>query len=332
MIRRIRRVGWRGAGAAALGGVLAVSSLAACGSDDSGGEDPSSDEPVTISVGVIPIADVAPMYVGMAEGFFEEEGLIIEAEYADGGAAIVPAVVGGDYEFGFSNIVSLINATEEGLPVTIVTSAGDEATTEEEAFAGLIVAEDSPVQELSDLAGGTIAVNSLLNINQLAIQASFEARGLPFEDLNFTEIPIPDMPAAVETGQVDAAMTSEPFVTIADDTTRVIAASYFDVAPGLSVAQFFTTEQYRDQNPEVVAAFQRAMNRSLDFAQQNPDRAREEALEYTSIDPAVVEAMNLPGWSSTLNVESIEHVAQLMADYGFTDDVPELDRLLAGID
>lgn len=314
--------------AVVLCGLLAAVTMTACSDDDPASAD--SDAPVTLNVGVIPIADVAPVYIGIEEGYFEEEGLTIEPQFADGGAAIVPAVVSGEYEIGFSNIVSLITASEEGLPVTIVTPGVDEATTEQNAFAGLIVARDGPIEELSDLAGGTIGVNSLLNINQLAIQASFEQRGLPIEDINYTEIPIPDMPAAVETGRIDAAMTSEPFVTIAADTTRVIAASYYDIAPGLSVATYFANEPYAEENPEVIERFERAMRRSLDHAQDNPDQARAAVLEYTSIPPEVVESMNLPGWSSELNVASIEHTAQLMADYGFVDAVPSLDRLLAG--
>src|SRR5688500_18059927 len=64
----------------------------------------------TVRVGVVPIADVAPLYLGREKGFFADEGLDVEPQPATGGAAITPAVVDGDLEFGFSNTISLLIA------------------------------------------------------------------------------------------------------------------------------------------------------------------------------------------------------------------------------
>jgi NitT/TauT family transport system substrate-binding protein len=51
---------------------------------------------VTLKVGVIPISDVAPLYLGIAKGYFKDEHLAIEPVPAQGGAVIVPAVLSGD--------------------------------------------------------------------------------------------------------------------------------------------------------------------------------------------------------------------------------------------
>jgi NitT/TauT family transport system substrate-binding protein len=75
---------------------------------------------VTLKVGVVPITDVAPLYVGVAMGFFKDEHLLIEPVPAQSGAAIVPAVISGDDQIGFSNMVSLILAAAHGLPVMAV--------------------------------------------------------------------------------------------------------------------------------------------------------------------------------------------------------------------
>src|SRR5215210_6744992 len=95
--------------------------LAGCGDDGGsgggGGGDGGEPEAVTLKVGVIPIADVAPLYLGVDQGFFEEEGLTIEPQLAEGGAAIVPSVVSGDYQIGFSNTTSLIIAGSKDVPI-----------------------------------------------------------------------------------------------------------------------------------------------------------------------------------------------------------------------
>ena len=58
-----------------------------------------------VTVGVIPIVDCAPIYLGDKKGFFKEEGLQLDIQTATGGAAIVPGVVSGSFDFAFSNTV-----------------------------------------------------------------------------------------------------------------------------------------------------------------------------------------------------------------------------------
>jgi NitT/TauT family transport system substrate-binding protein len=73
----------------------------------------------TLKVGVIPIADVA-LYVGIKQGFFEQEKLTIKPQLAEGGAQIVTSTVSGQYQVGFSNTTSLIIAGSKGLPVQTI--------------------------------------------------------------------------------------------------------------------------------------------------------------------------------------------------------------------
>lgn len=66
-------------------------SEAPTGDSTSTGDAGSTTELTPVTVGVIPIADTAPLYLGDAQGFFEEEGLDLTIETATGGAAIVPS-------------------------------------------------------------------------------------------------------------------------------------------------------------------------------------------------------------------------------------------------
>ncbi|MHB1065484.1 MAG: ABC transporter substrate-binding protein [Georgenia sp.] len=75
-----------------------VVALSACGGEE---PDPGTDSAegttaaaaggvTTVTLGLIPIIDVAPVHVGMAQNFFEEEGLELELSTGQGGAAILP--------------------------------------------------------------------------------------------------------------------------------------------------------------------------------------------------------------------------------------------------
>src|SRR5262245_49898302 len=107
-----------------------VAAAGACGSDKpSTAPPPPPGQPDKVTVGVIPIVDVAPIYLGKSKGFFSKRNIDLNLTLAQGGAAIVPAVVSGQYQFGFSNVVSLLLAQSKGLPLKVVasgnTSTGD---------------------------------------------------------------------------------------------------------------------------------------------------------------------------------------------------------------
>ena len=74
----------------------------------------------TVKVGVIPIVDTAPIWLGKEKGFFKEEGINLEITTTTGGAAAVPGVVSGDFDIAFGNTVSLMVATDKGLPLKFI--------------------------------------------------------------------------------------------------------------------------------------------------------------------------------------------------------------------
>lgn len=322
----------------ALAGALALLALgvAACGGDDDddeagGGADTTDGGDLTpIEVGVVPVVDVAPLYLGIDRGFFEEEGLDVEPVVAQGGAAIIPAVVNGDQQIGFSNIVSLLIGQTEDLPVQVI-SQGVQATDDpENDTAAVAVAADSDIREPADLEGATIAINTLRNISQLTITAALDAEGVDTSTIEFVEVALPDMVGQLEAGQVDAAGLVEPFVTIGENGGhRMLVYDRVATEPEMTIATYFASTQFIESDPEVVEGFVRAMNRSLTYATENPDEARQAIGEYTDIPPDVLEEVVLPLWQEDLNQGSIENTAELMVDQGITEDRADVDALVA---
>jgi NitT/TauT family transport system substrate-binding protein len=306
---------------------LCGSLLAACGGGDgSGGE---TGKPATLKVGVIPIADVAPLYVGMNKGFFKQEKLTIKPQLAEGGAAIVPAVASGDEQIGFSNTTSLIIARSKGLPVRIISQGDIGGTDARDAPDGLLVAKDSAIKSAKDLEGKTVAVNTLQNVGPLTINRALEKRGVDYTKVKYTEVPFPDMGAALEAGRVDAIWEVEPFVTQGKAAgARVLFNPFEEAAKSLTVATYFSTERYIEQNRDVVDRFVRAMKKSLEYADSHPGEVRKTVPKYTQIPPKAAQAMTLPQWGAELNEPTIKTTAQLAAKYGFVKKAPSLDDLI----
>ncbi len=314
----------------ALAAALAMALTAvSCGDEDDGGGGGDSSGTQTLKVGVIPIADVAPLYLGVDKGFFEDEQLKIEPQLAEGGAAITPAVVSGDFQIGFSNTISLLIAASKGLPVEIISQGVLGGKSEQDAWADLLVLKDGPIQDGSDLEGKTIAVNTLNNICEVTIKASLEQEGVDVDKLEFTEVPFPDMNAALEQKRVDGACVVEPFVSQGKaGAAKGIAPFYVKTAPDLTVATYFTTKQYAEENADTVDRFVRAMNKSLEYAQSHPDEVRKILLDYTEIPPEAAEAIKLPIWRTDLNEPTIEKLSELSKKYGLIEEEPDLEELI----
>jgi NitT/TauT family transport system substrate-binding protein len=324
-----QRLGGRGVRVAALLAMLACAvPLAACGDDEEEGGGGGA-KPTTLKVGVIPIADVAPLYLGADKGFFKQEKLTIKPQLAEGGAAITPAVLSGDFQIGFSNTISLLIAASKKLPVEIISQGVLAGKSESDAWADLLVLKDGPVKTGKDLEGKTIAVNTLNNICEVTIKASLEKEGVAVDKLKFTEVPFPDMNAALESNRVDGACVVEPFVSQGKaGKARGIDPFYVRTAPDLTVATYFTSKQYAQKNPGVVDRFVKAMNRSLEYAQSHPKEVRKVLLEYTEIPAEAAQKIKLPIWRTDLNEPTIERLSKLSKKYGLIEKEPNLDELI----
>jgi NitT/TauT family transport system substrate-binding protein len=311
--------------------VVVAVAASACGGGASNSSQPSpggSLTPVSLTVGVIPIVDVAPIYLGVQQGFFKEQGLDLNLQQAQGGAAIVPAVVSGQYQFGFSNVVSELLAVSRGLKLKIVSQgvqATDKPTTD---YSAVLVKPDSPITDCKTLEGKTIAVNTLKNIGDVTIKAACDKNGIDVSSFKFVEMNFPDMLPAVQKGSVDAMWTVEPFVTQAKQAgARVITYNYEATSPHLTVATYFTTADYASKNGDVVRRFTSAIGKALDYANSHPADVRKIVTTYTKITEPVVTQIVLPYWSHDLNKPSIDHVASLMQKYGLVSSKPDVSKL-----
>ena len=301
---------------------LVLLAAAGCGSsgDDNGGQG-SSGGTKQVKVGVIPILDVAPIYLGKEKGFFSKRDMELTLETGQGGAAIVPGVVSGQFQFGFSNVTSLLIAQSRGLPLKVVAN-GVASTGKDKADYSGIVTRDDAIMTAADLEGKQISVNTLKNIGDSTIRASVRKAGGDPSSIKFVELAFPDMPAALEAGRVGAVWVVEPFLS------ATLAAGGHLVAPDLTVALYFTSEQLAKDDPDLVSKFTDAMTESLAYADAHPDEARQVLTSYTQIDEAVIQKLILPKWPPEINRASVDTLATLAVQDGLVTEQPDVAALL----
>lgn len=312
---------------------IGLLALAGCGSSGGGSEGSGTESgggggTEKVKVGVIPIVDVAPIYLGKKKGFFKKEGIDLTLDSAQGGAAIVPGVVSGQFQFGFSNVTSLIIAHDKGLPIKMV-AAGNFSTGKDPDFSAVVVKKNSPIKSAKDLEGKTVSVNTLKNIGDTTVRESIRKDGGDPSKVKFVELAFPDMPAAVAKGRVDAAWVVEPFVTIAKSQgDRVVAWNLVDTAPNLMIASYFTSTKLEKSNPDLVKKFTKAINKSLDYAQNHQDEVRDIVPTYTKIDKKLLNKLTLPKWGTKINKQSTQKLADLAQQDGLIKKKADLSTLL----
>ena len=314
--------------------VMTLAGAAGCGSSDSGSGGASSaggGKKTRVTVGVIPIVDVAPLYLGQKKGFFAKRGIELKTVTAQGGAAIIPGVVSGQFQFGFSNTTSLMLAQTKGVPVkSVVNGAASNGKVGADVTA-VLVKKDSTVKSAKDLAGRTVAVNTLQNIGDTTVRESVRKAGGDPAKVKFVEIPFDQMPAALDGGRVDAAWMGEPAQTVAKaQGARVVASPFAETDPKLTVATWFTSAKTVQQDPALVKTFTEAMTESRAYATGPPAQGTPIHTTTTNKGGDVLSGVKLPSWPAEVDTASLEKLAALGEEDGiFGGKKPDIQALFS---
>lgn len=315
---------------AVLAVVAVAGALAGCGGED----EPSAGsgaKRVTVDVGLIPVADVAPVFVGIRQGFFAKQGLDVRTHFAEGGAAIVPGVLSGNFDIGYSNLVSLLVAHSKRLPIQIVAPGIQVLGTEDSDPCRVSVRGHSGIREPADLEGRSIAVNTLTNIGELTIKAALAKRGVDVSKLKFVEIPFPEMNAALDAKRVDAIWSCQPFLAQGEAAGhRFVLANHVGTQANLAISSYFAQRSFADRSAGVVDRFARGLAQATEYARAHPDAVRAEISRYAKVPPATARKMTLPIWSERVRDDSLKLLGDLSVEYGLVKEPGDLDDLIQG--
>jgi NitT/TauT family transport system substrate-binding protein len=313
-----------------LAAILAL--LAGCGGGDNEGAGGTSTGggAKTTAVTVQDVAGIPSEFLtaGVKKGFFSRHGLDVTVKIAAGGAAIIPAVVSGETQFGGSNVVSVLIAASKGLPIQMVASGTFGPRTEDDDWSAILVRGQSAVRTPKDLEGKTIAVNTLNNVATETANAALKNLGADPSKVKYTEVDFPDMLAALQKGRVDAAFEIEPFVTagLAQGARRVVSP-YYATKPDLQIGSYVATKEYVQEHPDVVKAFRDGLDDTAAFVRENPGEFRK-LLASQGVKGA--QKLQLPTWKAAIDRGSLETHASLMRQQGLIEKPPPLNEVVAG--
>lgn len=271
--------------------------------------------PTTIRLGVITVEAAAEAFYAVDMGFFKKQGLDVDLQIMQNGAAIAAAVAGGSLDVGFADTISIANAHARGLPFIYLAPALLNSYTAPSL--AILVNATGPIHEAKDLNGKTIAVNGINNITMVPVEAWIDKSGGDSKTVKWIELPIPAQNDAVSTGKVDGATLGEPFVTFGGD--KGLRAIYMDknaIAPRYMLAGFMTTKDWAQKNPAVAAKFIAAIKETAQWANTNRSASAAILSKYTKIPLPVVERMKRGEFADVLLASDVQPVIDAAARYG----------------
>ncbi len=240
-----------------------------------------------VRIATVPIDSGMQVRYAQDLGSFAKAGLSVEVQAITNGSQITAAVIAGTIDIGFSNLLSVIQAYERGIPIVALFPAG--LYSSERPNGGLVVAKDSTIASAKDLNGKTIGISTLGNMTQLAPMAWIDQHGGDYKSVRWIEIPaFPALQAAVEQHRIDAAFLSDPIFTAAKQTDRLLANALDAIGPRFVTGTWFSTKQWAEQHPDLVARFIAAMKEASHWANTHPRDAVPLIAKYTNVPLDVV--------------------------------------------
>ena len=277
-------------------------------------------ELLPLKVSYLPIIDLLQFYVAMEKVFFEEEGLKVEGQRAQGGAVSQTLVESGSVDLGWTAVVPLSQAYVKGFDFAFIAPGGFNDRSNRSTVA-IAVKKDSPFQSMKDLAGKKIAVNGIQSVNHLSVLTIADFHGVDAKEMKFLEVPFPNQPAAIKEGAVDAASLNQPFLAIseAEGVTRQLYPGFFppEIAERYMISSWFAKRSSLEKNKDKIGSFLKAINKATDFINKNPGQMVDIIAKNTKLDVNLLQKMTLPKFFTKVYKKDIQVQIDLCAKYGF---------------
>jgi len=274
----------------------------------------AADQLIPVKVGVLKIAGLANAYAAKVEKMFERNGLDATLVEFRSGSEAVAAQQGGAIDFSLAIPGTLMVANERGFEFQAVFQ--NEIVYDRGPDSGSTQAlADSNIKTLADLVGKKVATAQLNSQMAISAQVAMRKQGADPSKMQLVEVPYPRHPDVLKSRQVDAVITTEPYTTqlIKSGVGRVLSWRYAEATPGGPLGVWWAKKQYIDKNPNVVERFNRSIKESIDYMNADGPRARQRTVEFTGLDPALVQDMPLLRFDYRVRPEKWQVTIDMMA-------------------
>lgn len=257
--------------------VMLLAGCASGGSTDGVTERPDTPaelDHVTVQLDYVVRGNHAMFFVARGEGFFEEEGIVVDDIIKGSGSPDAMRIVGsGQADFGFGDLPTLAVARSQGVEVTALA-----AVNQSSPLAMCALSDKHTLKTADDLRGLNIGVHPA-GSTYIFWKALLAANDLKNSDV--TELTVtPPYESYLLTGKVDAVIcyvdAEVPELEAkAGGSGSLSVLLGADNGYGVYGSGMFTSQKMIDEESDLVQRFTNAYLKAFQFVIDNPTRAAE---------------------------------------------------------
>jgi NitT/TauT family transport system substrate-binding protein len=316
---------------------LSVVLGAGCESPSSGPPKVSGLEKTNLTVGAVPVADEAGLYIAQDEGLFAAEGLHVTIDPILSSADSTKGQNDGKFDITAGNAVSYVQEQVTHQSDLEIVAEGSLMQANNQA---LYTLPGSPVTNISDLKGRRIGVNVLNNIGTLLISSVLQEHGMSVRDVHFVAVPFPALGQALKQRKIDAAWLPEP--TASADAQSMGLQELVDLdqgaTAGFPVGWYVVTKAWAKKYPRTLAAFLDALRAGQQIADGNRtavERAMEKLPAPFTVSPVIAAVMSIETYPLTIapdiNRVRVQRVADEMLRFHMLKTSFQVSSMLGGL-
>ena len=229
---------------------------------------------VTYQLDWLPGGDKAPIYVCIEQGFCADAGLEIAIEQGRGSSEAITKIATGTSDVGSADIGALMAArVTEDVPVTAIMSIFN---TGPHAF---YTTADSGITSIADLAGKSVATSPFTSSN-VFLPLVLADNGMSEDQITLTKADPGALGPLLMTGQSDAIIAWLTDVSrytgqAKEAGKEIVILPWSDAGLELYSAALIASDSFLADRPDVARRFVAAFEKSLEYANANPNDAAE---------------------------------------------------------
>jgi len=177
--------------------------------------------------------------------------------------------------------------------------------------------------------GKKIATNTKNSITDLLAKSAMETAGVDIKNINWVEFPFPDMGTKLQSGDVDAAVILEPYVTQSERTNGAIPILDTSAGPtaNFPISGYTATADFVKNNPQTTEAVRRALTRASEAARDRPT-VEDAVVNYAKIDKGVAQLVRIGTYPTSLDRTRLQRTVDLMKKYDMLSKDINVDSMI----
>ena len=309
--------------------VLMLTLLAGCAPAASAPAKPA--EPVTVRIGTQPWIGYGPWWIAKEKGMFEKYGLKAELVDFVQDQDVNAALASGKMEAANLATHTALKLFSTGLDIRIV-------LLQDASYQADAILADGKVQSIADLKGKKVAYEEGTT-SDLLLNYALMQNGMSIADIEKVPMPASDAGTTLISGQVDVAVTYEPYITEAVKQNKDVRVLYAAAErPGLISDVLAVNATFLKEQPEAARSLLKVWDEALKFYQTNPDEAKAIIARNVGSEPEElvtafegVKFFSLADNQQQLNgdfLKTIQDVAEVSKSIQLFEQVPDLKTLV----